>query len=112
MFCASSLYLKHFLSLFLVDTCISLLFVNNVHTGVLVQSSVKPTPYRITEPRFDLTLKFQGQQYSPVTFNASDPEFTQRKCLLNGRQFFTTLPQISCNNTVEVQITCAYDGKK
>jgi hypothetical protein len=103
---------KTFLLLLSLETCISLLFINNLHTGVLVQSSVKPTAYRVTEPRFDLTMKFQGQQYNPVTFNASDPEFTQRKCLLNGRQFFTTVPQISCNNTVEVEITCVFQGMK
>ena len=103
-------YYTNAVALLFLDTCISMLFLNHVHTGILIQCSVKPTPYRVTEPRFDLTLKFQGQEFTPVTFNASDPEFTQRKCFLNGRQFFTTTPQISCNNTVQVEITCAYQG--
>ena len=82
-----------------------------MNTAILIQSSVKASPYKITEKNFDLKMKFVPPNYAPVTFNASDPEFTQRKCYLNRRIFLTTLPSTSCNNTIHVVITCEFKGK-
>lgn len=93
-----------------LETCLMLLFLNQAKATILLRSSIKPSPYKITERRFNLSMKFQPSVHLPITFNASDPEFTERKCLLNGMEFLTAFPSKNCDNIVDIPITCQYEG--